>query len=274
MADQGRMDWHQRSKLWTAAAEAGAPEDDAINQTIIDAAAIKPGAAVLDLASGTGDPAISIALAMAGKGRVTCCDLVPRMVDAARGRARNLDLTIMAFVAADMVALPFADGTFDCVTCRFGIMSPRDKVTAAAETRRVLKPGGRAVYVVSGAYQDNPGFWVPRRTIAAFFGADEDLKPRRHSMARPGTLAEVLDAAGFTRVEERGLSHTRRVDDPRAYVSDHLKRSAEDRVHGLTEARRLALTDAIVKAWEPFTQDGVLRIPNTARLAIARKGDA
>jgi ubiquinone/menaquinone biosynthesis C-methylase UbiE len=269
MADHGRSYWRERSKVWAAAAPRGRPEDDAFNQMIITEAAIRPGEAVLDTASGTGDPAISIALFMAGKGTVTCSDLTPRMLDAARDRARNLELANMAFVAADMVALPFADASFDCVTCSFGIVNPDDKVAAAAEAKRVLKPGGRAVYLVSGAYEDNPAFSVPTRAVEAFFGEGVDPTPKRHAMSPPGTLKGVLMAAGFEAVEERGVSHTKRVEDARAYVSDRLKRSFAAKIEGLSETEFEALSKAVLAAWEPFMEDGVLCVPYTAQFAIA-----
>jgi SAM-dependent methyltransferase len=274
MADQGQTNWQERSKLWTEAADMGAPGDDAVNRAIIDGAAIKSGDAVLDIASGTGDPVLSIALALAGEGRITCCDLVPRMLVTTRARAQNLGLTSTAFISADMVALPFSDGTFDGVTCRFGMMSPPDKTTAAAEAARVLKPAGRAVYVVSGAYEDNPGFWVPRRAITRFFGGEEGPTPRRHSMSAPGTLKDTLEKGGFVCVEERALTYSERIEDTDSYIRARLKRSSEKRVHGLSPARHMALFEAVLEAWKPFIADGALHIPHAVRLAIASKDAA
>ncbi len=146
-----RTDWDARSKVWAKTAVAGRSADDTFNQMIIKEAAIQAGDDVLDIASGTGNPAVSIALSLEGRGTVTCTDLTPRMLEAARYRAENLELTVMRFAAADMSGLPFADDTFDCTTCRFGLMFPDDKVAAAAEAMRVLKPGGRAAYLVWGA---------------------------------------------------------------------------------------------------------------------------
>ena len=208
---------------------------------------------------------------MEGRGSVTCTDLTPRMLEAARVRARNLELSVMRFVSADMAALPFAGDTFDCVTCRFGLMFPDDKVAAVAEARRVLKPGGRAAYVVWGAYDDNPPFYVPRRAAAAFFGEDEGPVAERHAMSAPGTLSGILDAAGFERSEERELRYKNRVDDPEAYVTNGLKRSFAQKVEGMTEGEFKALKQAVLAAWASFTEDGILLVPNTARLGIGWK---
>ncbi|MDH3239662.1 MAG: class I SAM-dependent methyltransferase [Alphaproteobacteria bacterium] len=276
MAERSRTDWAERSEVWAATSVAGRSEDDSFNQMIIAQARIRPGEAVLDIASGTGNPAVSIALsmqegAMNGAGTVTCTDLTPRMLEAARERARNLELSIMRFVAANMTDLPFEDESFDCVTCRFGLMFPADKVAAAEEARRTLKRGGRAAYVVWGAYDENPPFYVPRRAAAQFFGEQEGPPADRHSMSTPGTLTRILDAAGFENAEERELRYRRPVEDPETYVTAGLKRSFAKRVEAMSEAEFGAFKAAVMDAWAPFIEDGVLLVPNYARLGIGWK---
>jgi len=238
---------------------------------MIAEAAIRPGEAVLDVASGTGNPAVSIALAMDGRGSVTCCDLEPGMLEAARGRAANLSLAIMRFVAADMTRLPFRDAVFDCVTCRFGIMFPGDRVAAARESLRVLRPGGRVAYLVWGAYEDNPPFHVPRRAVAGFFGEDEGPAPARHSMSAPGTLATMLNAAGFARVEERDLRYRNRVENPQDYVARGVRRSFAKKIEGLATERVEDLERAVLTAWKPFMEGTILQVPNCARLGLGWK---
>jgi len=100
------------------------------------AAAVRPGDRVLDAACGTGD--LAIAALEAGAGDVVGVDFSERMLE----RARRKDARI-AWVHADMLALPFADGAFDAATVGFGVRNVADLEAALRELRRVLRRGGR-----------------------------------------------------------------------------------------------------------------------------------
>ena len=265
--------WAERSKTWTRATPQGVSQDDRFNQMIIAEAGIAPGETILDLAGGSGNPSVSIALSMAGDGMVVCTDLTPAMLETARGRADHLGLAILRFAAADMVALPFPDAMFDCVTCRFGIMFPEDRVAAAREALRVLKPGGRIAYVVWGPYDRNPPFFVPRRAVAAFFGEDEGPVPDRHALSAAGTLKEIMDRGGFVRTEERELAYRNEVPDSETYVVNGLKRSFSKKTDGMSAEAFGRLTRSVLEAWAPYIEDGQLRVPNFARMGIGWKPD-
>jgi ubiquinone/menaquinone biosynthesis C-methylase UbiE len=147
-AERGR--WARESVGWGRTAPETVATDDAQNQTLIGAAGIEPGMRVLDLASGAGDPAISIALRVGVDGFVAATDFSPEMLAVARRRASALGLDHVAFAVADMARLPFTGQSFDAVTCRCGVMFPDDRIAVATEARRVLTPGGRVAYLVWG----------------------------------------------------------------------------------------------------------------------------
>lgn len=102
---------------------------------LVSMSAAAPGVSALDLACGTGD----IAFAVAARGaRVTGLDITFRMVELAKKKGG-----CPRFLVGDMLALPFADSSFDLVTTGYGIRNVPDIDVALAEIRRVLRPGGR-----------------------------------------------------------------------------------------------------------------------------------
>ena len=82
--------WEEKSAEWKKTAYETVSKDDAPNQVLIELAGIRAGDTVLDLASGTGEPSISIALHVGGKGRVTATDVTPNMLDTARQLMRSI----------------------------------------------------------------------------------------------------------------------------------------------------------------------------------------
>jgi demethylmenaquinone methyltransferase/2-methoxy-6-polyprenyl-1,4-benzoquinol methylase len=99
-------------------------------------AAVRPGDRVLDAACGTGD--LAIADLRAGAGKVTGLDFSERMLERARRKETRVE-----WIQGDMLALPFADATFDAATVGFGVRNVADLPLALTELRRVLRPGGR-----------------------------------------------------------------------------------------------------------------------------------
>jgi demethylmenaquinone methyltransferase/2-methoxy-6-polyprenyl-1,4-benzoquinol methylase len=98
-------------------------------------AVVEPGDRVLDAACGTGDLAL---IAAEAGGEVTGLDFSERMLERARRKGPELD-----WVRGDLLALPFADATFDSATVGFGVRNVADLPAAIVELRRVLRPGGR-----------------------------------------------------------------------------------------------------------------------------------
>ena len=88
----------------------------------VDYAEPGPGMQILDLASGTGEPAITLARRIGPEGRVTATDLSADLLEVAATRAQANGLSNIATRRADAHELPFPDNSFDLATSRFGIM--------------------------------------------------------------------------------------------------------------------------------------------------------
>lgn len=112
---------------------------------------------VLDIAAGTGEPGLTIA-ARIPQGRVVITDLAPNMLEIAQDNAQRRGLANVETRVCDVSALPFADQSFDAISCRFGFMFFPDMALAAREMVRVLKPGGRLATAVWNGPEKN--FWV------------------------------------------------------------------------------------------------------------------
>jgi ubiquinone/menaquinone biosynthesis C-methylase UbiE len=158
---------------------------------------------VLDLASGTGEPAISLAEAVGPEGSVSALDINPELLEIAQGRARQRNLTNISFHPGDAHQLPFADSTFDLVTCRFGVMFFHDVAQALGECHRVLRCGGRACFLAWGRFEQP--YWastmgVVLRHVGEPLFPEGGADPFR--FARQGSLAEALSQAGFSSVSE------------------------------------------------------------------------
>ncbi|MFZ0951162.1 MAG: class I SAM-dependent methyltransferase [Candidatus Sulfotelmatobacter sp.] len=175
----------------------------AVTEALVEYARPKPGMRILDLASGTGEPAISLAMRVGAPGQVTALDLSADLLEIAKQRARDRGLVNFVTQQADAHALPFAGDSFDLSTSRFGVMFFRDVRTALLELRRVLRPESRACFLAWGAF-DQP-YWrstmgVVHRRVGGPLLQPGGGDPFR--FAPSGSLSEVLRDAGFREVQE------------------------------------------------------------------------
>jgi len=114
--------------------------DRAWRRTTVEAVAPRTDGRALDLGCGTGD--LALELTRAGAGTTIGVDPVSGMLEAARRKLYPEDARV-AWVEGDALALPFADGSFDCVVSAFVMRNVADLPRALAEQHRVLQPGGR-----------------------------------------------------------------------------------------------------------------------------------
>ena len=175
---------------------------NAVTEALVEYSCPTPGMRVLDLASGTGEPGISMAQRVP-QGSVMAVDQSSELLDIADKRARNKNLLNFITQQADAHHLPFADQSFDLATCRFGVMFFSDCQRALAELRRLLKPGARACFAAWGPMEQP--YWqstlkIVHRHVGGTMLEPGGSDPFRFSSA--GSLSAVLTASGFHEVEE------------------------------------------------------------------------
>lgn len=200
-----KPDWGNQYRLvasekWKAKSAAmGQP----VTNALVEYARPAPGMQVLDLASGTGEPAISLASRVGAHGHVTALDLSAGLLEIAAQRAQARGLNNFTTQQADAHGLPFPDNSFDLATSRFGVMFFRDPVLVFQELRRVLRTGARACFLAWGPF-DQP-YWqsmmgVVHRHVGGPLLQPDGPDPFR--FAAPGSLSAVFRSAGFNPVEE------------------------------------------------------------------------
>ena len=179
----------------------------AVTKALVEYSLLQPGMKVLDLASGTGEPGISLAQRVGPEGHVTAADLSSDLLELAGQRAKSKGLANFSTQEADAHKLPFPNQNFDLATCRFGVMFFADAEGALTELRRVLKAGARACFAAWGTFEQP--YWQTTMKLVHQHVGGTMLAPGGADpfcFSKPGTLAEVLRAAGFQEVEESARS--------------------------------------------------------------------
>lgn len=174
-----------------------------VTDALVEYAAPRPAMKVLDLASGTGEPAISVAMLVGAAGQVTALDLSSELLEIAAHRARDRGLQNLTTCEADAHSLPFEDNSFDLATSRFGVMFFREVGVALRELLRVLRPNARACFAVWGPFEQP--YWQTTMGIVHKRVGGPLLRsggPNPFRFSKPGSLSEVLKSAGFQRVHE------------------------------------------------------------------------
>jgi demethylmenaquinone methyltransferase/2-methoxy-6-polyprenyl-1,4-benzoquinol methylase len=115
----------------------------------VTASGVGPGDRVLDCATGTGDLALEFARAAGPGGTVVGTDFCREMLALAPAKAARAGLPAR-FEVADVLALPYPDGSFDVASIAFGIRNVEDPARGLAEMARVVRPGGRVVVLEFG----------------------------------------------------------------------------------------------------------------------------
>ena len=209
--DQQRQSWNTFSQGWkkwdTSTMNFLQPMGDAI----ISFLQIHANDVVLDIASGTGEPGLTIA-GLAPHGRVTGFDIAENMLKTAKEKAGELNISNFAVQQGDACEMPFQNNMFDKISCRMGFMFFPDMQMAANEMFRVLKPGGRMA--TSVWFNPSKNFWIG--SIMSVINKNIPSTPPpagapgMFRCAQPGLMKSILQNAGFGNVEEKevaGESH-------------------------------------------------------------------
>jgi ubiquinone/menaquinone biosynthesis C-methylase UbiE len=238
-------------------AKSPALHNDAALALLVDAAKPQPDDASLDVACGPGSVVAAFARRVQ---RAVGLDATEKMLDHARQLVSGAGLTNATFQQGDVYHLPFADASFDIVSCRFAIHHLEDPPLALAEMIRVCKPGGRIV-VCDGLASDDPA-------KAAALNRMEKLRdPSTVEFRTLGYLTKLFEGAALPTPE---ISHYQVPSEMNGLIAmsfpagddrDGLRRMIMDSVDGdglgmnairYEDTVRLAYPSAILSAQKPI----------------------
>jgi ubiquinone/menaquinone biosynthesis C-methylase UbiE len=198
----------QQKKEWGEAAEGWRKNHDRlkevsapVTQAMLKIAGIAPGHRVLDIACGSGIPAIPAAQAVGPAGFVLATDQAPEMIEVAREIAKNEGVANIEFRLVDGEELNAEPNSFDAVTCRWGIMFMPEPVTFLRRAYEALRPDGRIAVAVWGPPQNNPFIALPMMAARKYYTGPplpDPIAPGGvFSFADRNRLQSAFEQAGF-----------------------------------------------------------------------------
>jgi len=232
------------------------------------------GDTVLELAAGVGDTGFEAAQIIGQRGRLVTSDFSPAMLDAARRRGSELGLTNVDYRILDAERIELDDDSVDGILCRFGYMLLPDPVAAFAETRRVLRPGGRLALAVWGALERNPFFAIIGISLVQHGHIpppEPPPAPGPFSMASPERLETLLRGAGFAEVRTEELEGRFVIPDVDEYVSVIADTAGPMALalRELSEPDRGAVKADVGDSLRRFATGGGYELPAVALCAVA-----
>ena len=231
------------------------------------------GQTILELAAGSGLVGFAAAALVGPGGRVIVSDFAEAMVAAAERRVAELGLENVECRVLDAERLELSDDAVDGVLCRWGYMLMADPAAALAETRRVVRDGGRVSCAVFGAPQENPWAALPARVLVegGHMPAPEPGAPGILALADQDRLRGLFTAAGFAEPLIDEVAFAWRFADADDYW-DFLTRvaGAVAMVIGrLKERERAAVREEIADRVAPYDTGSGTELPAVSLVASA-----
>lgn len=268
-------------KTWNASVDAYEPWIEALqafDEVLLDGLDLPNRQRVLDVATGPGQPAISIAEAVGPEGEVLGIDLSDRMVERARRTAEHAGASNARFEVVDAEDMDLEDASFDAAVCRSSLQILPRPSRAIEEMARVLEPGGRfAASVWAAPGERSPALHAIIGPMLRHCTPDETgYIPTPYELGGPRTLVEMVERAGLEVDEEQRVSRPIRFPDEEAYLEAMLEGTPVG--HSLAEESQQVQDDVLEETrwfldrWDEGDEELVLGAESV--VVHARRPDA
>ncbi len=257
-------------KWWTLFERAA----QGVSNRLVELAKIKPGDRVLDIATGTGEPAITAARKVGPNGRVIGTDHSPGMLAVARRRAAALGLTNVEYHEGDAASLKEPAASFDAVVCRWGLMFVPDLAAAARGIHAMLKPGSSLATAVWDTGDKVPMITIAGPQVRAMLGIAPPPPgtPNPMSLADTGILERALTGAGFRDFKVEPMNVVFEFDSPQKFLESRKDISYDFRSAMASQPPEVQrkLEEVVIEAARPYLgADGKMRCNNQTFLISA-----
>ncbi len=240
-------------------------------QHMLEAAGLKPGDHVLDVAAGSGDQSILAARMVEPGGSILATDLSAEMLAVAARVVQQEGLTNVSTRVMDAGQLELPDNAFDAVICRLGLMLMPHRKTALSEIYRVLKPGGKLAALVWSLPEHNPLHSSTLAIVAKYAQGAPSLPSHPFALGDPTVFERELTEAGFHEITTRALpfqSHYASLD---AFLQSTASRLTAGVMGQLNQQEQQQLLAEVRQALSSFEGRHGLVAPSEFLLAAGRK---
>jgi len=270
-----RRDWGSAAKGWHDWQELIVSATAGVSRRLVEIAGIQAGDRVLDVAAGSGEPALTAAQVVGPQGEIVATDISPEMLAYARERAAAAGIDNVEFIEADASSLDFPPESFDAALSRWGIIFEPEAEAAAGRIRRFLKPGGRMAISSWGPPERVPMLAVPMRTVMTRLNVSPPPPGTPGPLSRPTSeaIAGILEGGGFSDIRVEQLELEFEWDSPEEFA--RFAREIAPPITALLSNHppdvREATWAAVVEAVRPHADaNGRLQLANLALLATGR----
>jgi ubiquinone/menaquinone biosynthesis C-methylase UbiE len=238
-------------------------------QKMLDAADLRPGDRVLDIAAGTGDQSLLAARRVGPDGMVLATDISEAMLKVAANTAQQEGLSNVITRVMDAEHLDLESQSFDAVICRQGLMLIPHLQQALSEILRVLKSGRKLAAQVWSTPERNPLFSLPLTIIAKHTGASPLSTPTLFSLGDPAIFEQTLKQAGFHDVNIQAAPLHFQVASVEAFLQ--ARRGMVGAMERLSEGEQQQLLEEVKQALLPFEGPQGLVAPGEVLIGVGTK---